>query len=162
LLIAAGQEGVTTARFGRTLLYVVLYNSVISWLIRTAWKDARSDEDDEELWTTKRFLLAMSTEWASGIPIFGDTLEAVAYKQAGVWMPEGNLFNSIPRSANAWERLLTLEVMDRSTKENVRDLEMISSSLAIGSDSLAAAASFSHLLRDVADLADNAGLIDTD
>lgn len=162
LLIAAGQNGMTSARMGRALVYVILINSGLAWLIRTAWSDARSDDDDEELWSSKRFLLAMSTEWLSGIPFLGSALQAAAYKRAGEWAPEGNLLSSAVRSVDAWGRVPEMLSGELSTKEVLRDVEMILQGMALGNDTLAALASFSHLVRDTAGLADNAGIIETD
>jgi hypothetical protein len=173
LMLSAGREGMTSPRFARAVLFTMLINSGFAWILRTAWKDLRDDDDDEifdaEHWSLKRMVLAMSTEWMGGIPAIGAMAQAAIYGVAGEWASEGNLFSGAARAAKvASNDLPKLFAGDLTGKEMLRDAETILAGLAVvlptsaGADSFAAAASLSHLIRDFADVADNVGLLDTD
>jgi hypothetical protein len=173
LMLSAGREGMTSPRFARAVLFTMLINSGFAWILRTAWKDLRDDDDDEifdaEHWSLKRMVLAMSTEWMGGIPAIGAMAQAAIYGVAGEWASEGNLFSGAARAAKvASNDLPKLLSGDLTGKEMLRDAETILAGLAVvlptsaGADSFAAAASLSHLIRDFADIADNVGLLDTD
>lgn len=173
LMLSAGRQGMTSSRFAKAVLFTMVINSGFAWILRTAWKDLRDDDDDEifdaEHWSLKRMALAMGTEWMSGVPAMGAMVQAAIYGVAGEWAPEGNLFSGAARAAKvASNDLPKLLAGDLTGKEMLRDAETILAGLAVvlptsaGADSVAAAASLSHLIRDVVDIADNAGLLETD
>ena len=154
LMLAAAKPGMTKPRFLRAAMFVVALNSGISWLIRSAWRDVRDGGDDElfdeDHWSAKRLALGIGTDWMGGIPIFGQLGQGGIYAIAGEYQSEGNMFSSVARSVNGWERMLSGESQD-----TLKDIDLILSGLAPFNDTISAASSMSHLARDLKDVSVN-------
>ena len=148
----------TLGEKARALAVTWLVGGMIATLIRSAWRDMRDDDDDEVFdeknWGLKRLLLSTATGPLGGIPFLGDAMEAGVYKAAGEYLPEGNLFSSIPKSI---ESLIDLAINfdDKEADEILRDVESILAGAAFFNDSLSAASSISHLARDLFGVVDN-------
>lgn len=143
----------------RTIAYVILINSIMASIIRSAWKDARDDEDeeifDERNWSLKRIALNAATDWTTGLPVIGEMIQAGAFKLAGEWQPEGGLFSTFSGAAPAVKRLPDLFTGELDADQALKDIESILSAMGLANDSMAAAASLSHLVRDLYGVADN-------
>jgi len=128
-----------------------IMGGVVAALIRTVIRDIR-DSDDEEIfdernWNPKRIALMSLTGPLGGLPVVGDMLEGMAFKAAGEYLPEGNLFSSV-------EGVLRLKhapdwfTGDREIDKAVGDIDAILTALAPVSDTNAAAAAAFHIVRD--------------
>jgi hypothetical protein len=157
VLYAGANKNVDWGRKGRAVAVAWLIGGAITTLIRTAWRDAR-DDDDEEIfdkknWSAGRLTFATLTGPLKGLPVLGDSLEATAAAMAGEYSQEGNLLTMIPNAAKAAKRLVVDGPDD--WQEAMTDAERLLMGLGVFSDSAAAAAQFSHLVRDSFSLLDN-------
>jgi hypothetical protein len=91
-----------------------------------------------------------------GLPVFGDMLEAGAFKAAGQYLPEGNLLSTAPRAVTAAMRIDDALAGDQEISETLRDVEMILAGMGLFHSDIAAAASLSHLVRDLYGVGENA------
>lgn len=164
LMLAESQDGITNSRFARAAFYVVILNSIASWIIRSAWNDAKDKEDDELFdernWNLNRLAITVGTDWAKGVPLFGDMLQAGAFAVAGEYQPEGNLLSGASRGVKAGlklaERLNEDGVVDGLlSTDTVNDADLILSAMGLTNDNIAAAASIAHLLKDVTKIVGN-------
>ena len=143
----------------RALAVAWLAGGLVASVIRATMRDIRDDDDDEifdeKNWDPKRLALSSLTGPFAGIPFLGDALEATAFGIAGEYLPDGNLFSNAPK---ALERTADLLMGDHpeDLEEAVKDAETILSGAGLFSDSAAATASFSHLLRDLVNIVENA------
>ena len=143
----------------RALAVAWLAGGLVASVIRATMRDIRDDDDDEifdeKNWDPKRLALSSLTGPFAGIPFLGDALEATAFGIAGEYLPDGNLFSNAPK---ALERTADLIMGDHpeDLEEAVKDAETILSGAGLFSDSAAATASFSHLLRDLVNIVENA------
>lgn len=138
----------TPTEAARAALYVFLFNAGISTLIRTAWRDARDDEEKETDWDPRKLLLSAMAEPLYGIPVVGDAAQDAIFSAAGQWMPQGGLIQ-LKNAPGAVGDIFTGE-------GDSRDVETILMTLGLGNDSFAAAASLMHLYRDAEALIRNA------
>jgi hypothetical protein len=164
LMLAESQDGITNSRFARAAFYVVILNSLASWIIRSAWNDAKDKEDDELFdernWNLNRLAITVGTDWTKGVPLFGDMLQAGAFAVAGEYQPEGNLLSGAGRGVKAGlklaERLNEDGVVDGLlSTDTVNDADLILSAMGLTNDNIAAAASIAHLLKDVTKIVGN-------
>jgi hypothetical protein len=143
----------------RALAVAWLAGGLVASVIRATMRDIRDDDDDEifdeKNWDPKRLALSSLTGPFAGIPFLGDALEATAFGIAGEYLPDGNLFSNAPK---ALERTADLIMGDHpeDLEEAVKDAETILSGAGLFSDSAAATASFSHLVRDLVNIVENA------
>lgn len=144
------------ARAGMSML---ILGPLISNLIRTAWRDARDSEDDdifdEKNWNIKRLALATLTEPLQGVPVLGDAFQEFIYNVGGVHQSGGNLFSSLGNSASAVKRLPEILRGEQEARLVLRDVEAILSAMGLFNGQLAAAASLSHLARDLFGVVEN-------
>jgi hypothetical protein len=142
----------------RALAVTWLAGGLLASVIRATMRDLRDDDDDETFdeknWDPKRLALATVTGPFQGLPFLGDALEATVFKIGGEYLPEGNMFSNAPKAA---DRTADLIMGDRpeDLEEAAKDAETILSGAGLFSDSAAAASSFSHLLRDLINIAEN-------
>ena len=164
LMLAESQKGMTNKRFARAAFYVVVLNSLSSWIIRAAWNDAKDSEDDEVFdernWNVKRLAITAATDWTKGVPLFGDMLQAGAFAAAGEYQPEGNLLSGAGRGVQAGirlaDRLNDEGVVDGLlSQETINDADLILSAMGLANDNIAAAASITHLIKDVSKIVKN-------
>jgi hypothetical protein len=143
----------------RALAVTWFAGGVVASVIRATMRDIRDDDDDEifdaDNWDPKRLALASLTGPFGGIPFLGDALESSVYKAFGEYMPEGNLFSSIPKAVTRSTDLLGGD-RPEDLEEAMKDAETILSGAGLFTESGAAAASVSHLLRDAVNLWQNA------
>lgn len=137
----------------RAVMYVFVFNAFVGALIRNAWRDLR-DSDDEEIfdesnWGIKRMAIATVTEPFYGVPVFGEMVQNGAFRAAGVWTPEGSLFSSPTRAISALRNTDDLFSGDRTAEEALRDLDAILTGAGLFNRDIAAAASLTHLARDL-------------
>jgi len=144
----------------RTLAFVLILEGLLSSIIRNAWKDARDNDDDEifdeKNWSAKSMALKMSTGWMGGVPVLGSVVQGAAYDAVGVYSPDGNLFSSVENAIPAIGRLPDTLQGERDTGQVMKDVESILSAMGLANDNIAAAASLSHLVRDLFGVAENA------
>jgi len=142
----------------RALAVTWLAGGLLASVIRATMRDLRDDDDDETFdeknWDPKRLALASITGPFGGIPFLGDALESTVFKIGGEYLPEGNLFSSIPKAV---DRMVDLIMGDRpeDLEEAAKDAETILSGAGLFFESASAASSFSHLLRDLINIAEN-------
>lgn len=131
---------------------------VFASLIRSAWRDARDDDDeevfDERNWSPKKLALLSLTGPLQGIPFLGAELESSIYSIGGEYQPGGNLLGSIPKAFKAATRVMAWG--DAKPEEIMRDVDLILQGAALSNDTISAASSISHLIRDVWGVATNA------
>jgi hypothetical protein len=152
-------SGKTPAAKARALAVTWLAGGLLASVIRATTRDLRDDDDDETFdeknWDPKRLALASLTGPFGGIPFLGDALESTAFKLAGEYLPDGNLFSNIPKAITRLADLLQGDG-PADLEEAAKDAETILSGAGLFSDSAAAAASISHLLRDLLAIVENA------
>lgn len=134
--------------FARAALYSILLNGLVGAIIRTGWRDLRSDEEDDDEWAASKLALAVSTEWLYGFPVVGDILQGVIYSAANEWRPQGNLFSVAMDTPKAIQDILEGEA-------DSRDIETIISALGLTNETAAAAASVMHIYRDAEGIVKN-------
>ncbi len=140
----------------RALAVTWIAGGVLASLIRATMRDLRDDGEDDELfdeknWDPARLALAALTGPLQGIPMLGDTAEAIVYKAFGQYLPEGNLFSSAPQAAGSVKNLITGD-WDHA----LRDTEAIFTAAGLVSENAAAATSLLHIARDLFAIGDNA------
>ena len=159
-LAAYAMANKTWPEKARVIAYVWIINGIMATVIRSAWKDARDDDDEEvfdsENWDLKRMALSVATEPFYGLPAIGSMIQAGAFKAAGEYLPEGNLFSSGSRAVKPVSRIPELLTGQLETEEAIRDVEAMLSGFGLLNSNIAAAASLSHLARDLYGVTDNA------
>jgi len=137
----------------RAVAVTWLVGGMIATLIRTAWKDARDGDDDDLLdaknWDAKRLALSTLTGPLQGLPILGDLIQGAIYKATGTYSIEGNIFSSVGQAAQAVGRVPDWFDGTRDADGVFKDVEALLSGFAVSNDTVSAAASISHLARDL-------------
>jgi hypothetical protein len=137
----------------RVLTYVVLINGLGATLIRNAWRDARDDDDDEifdeKNWNFKRMMVTAATDPFYGIPVVGDMIQSSAFRAMGVYQPDSNLLQGTSGAIPAMMRMPEMLSGDMEAEEVLRDVDMMLSGFGLLNSNIAAAASLSHLARDL-------------
>lgn len=121
-------------------------------VVRAAVADAidPSDDDifDDKHWNPKRLALSSLTGPLQGIPVLGDALNATIFGLAGVYQPEGTILDA--KNAVAAVRRIPKTVTGQSDTEHVlKDADSILSALGMANETLAAAASVTHLAKQL-------------
>lgn len=141
------------AEAARAMAVTWIVGGVIASLIRAAMRDLRDDDDeewfDDRNWSLKRLGLSSLTGPLQGLPFIGDALEAGIYKLAGEYLPEGNLFSAGGQAASSITHAPDYLTGERGLEDAIKDAEAVLSGAAPISDSAAAAASVSHVIRDI-------------
>jgi hypothetical protein len=134
----------------RALLYVIVFNGVLSSLIRTAWKDLRDDDEDEDEWSLQRILLSVATEPLYGFPGFGEIAQDAIFAAAGEYTPSGSILDApkkiptaIVRAPENFQMLL-----EGDLEQPLRDLETLLMAGGLFNDNIAAVSSLAHIVRD--------------
>jgi len=134
----------------RALLYVIVFNGVLSSLIRTAWKDLRDDDEDEDEWSLQRILLSVATEPLYGFPGFGEIAQDAIFAAAGEYTPSGSILDApkkiptaIVRAPDNFQMLL-----EGDLEQPLRDLETLLMAGGLFNDNIAAVSSLAHIVRD--------------
>ena len=147
-----------TATKMRTLAYVVALNAIGSAILRSIWRDILDDEDDElfddKYWSPKRIATAIATEPLYGFPVLGSVVQEAVYKSFGEYKPSESLF-SVQNAIGPIKRLPDHLSGDTDLREVMRDIDMVVSALGIMHPNIAAAASITHLAKDLFNLTDS-------
>jgi hypothetical protein len=148
-----------TATKIRTLAYVVALNSIASSILRSIWRDMLDDEDeelfDDKYWSPKRIALAVATEPLYGFPVLGSTAQNAIYKAFGEYQPSGSMFD-VDRAINPVKRIPEYLSGDFEMRDVMRDIDMIVSAMGLAHPNIAAAASITHLAKDLFNIGDSA------
>jgi hypothetical protein len=141
----------------RALLYVIVFNGVLSALIRTAWRDLRDDEEGEDEWGMRRILLSVASEPLYGFPGFGEIAQDAIFAAAGEWKPSGSILDAPVKAPAAIVRAPENfgMVLEGDFEQPLRDLETMLMAGGLFNDTVAGLASFSHVLRDAESLIRN-------
>ena len=157
VLYAAANKDVSWDRKARAVAVTWVIGGLVTTLIRAAWRDMRDDDDewfDEKNWGAGRLAIGAATGPLKGIPVLGDAIESAIAKLAGQYSPEGNLLSMIPDAARAGKRLLWDGPKDFA--QGLADAERLLMGIGVFTDTAAALASASHIVRDAFALLDNA------
>ena len=160
------ENGVLSKEAGRAAITTVVFGGVFASLIRAIAADVRDDDDDEvfdsKYWNPYRLALQSVTAPLQGIPVFGDIAEYLllsSFKAMGV--DTGYLYSGSDMLSNAKDSgfaLIKLGVSlsdlaqqdpDAEVEESLKHLDRFLSGMGVFNNNAAAAASFSHLLKDL-------------
>jgi hypothetical protein len=127
-------------------------NSLVGTIIRNAWRDAKDSDDDEVFdekhWSIKRLMLNALTDPLQGIPILGDAVKGAAFKAAGEYLPQGNLF-SIDGAMSPFTHIPKYMDGDADWEMAIKDLDHLVSGIGMLNGTMSAAASLTHLATDL-------------
>jgi hypothetical protein len=148
-----------TATKMRTLAYVVAINSIASSILRSIWRDMLDDDDeelfDDKYWSPKRIAIAAATEPLYGFPVLGSTAQNAIYRAFGEYQPGGTMFD-VDRAINPVKRIPEYLEGDFEMRDVIRDIDMIVSAMGLAHPNIAAAASITHLAKDLFNIGDSA------
>lgn len=150
-LYRAGSKQRTLGEKGRALAVTFLIGGTFATIIRNFWRDLKDGEDDEVFdskhWDPTRLILASVTGPLQGVPFLGSAIETGIWRATGEYMPEGDMLSAIP---DAIEAAMDIgEFAEQDIESTMKDVETILSGGALLNDTFAAAASVSHLVRDL-------------
>lgn len=157
---AASNAKASPARAARVALVVWGAGGLMAAAIRSAWKDLRDDDDeelfDERNWSLKQLIAATLSGPLQGIPGLGEAMQSAVAKATGTYDPGGNLLSSLGRSVPAAKDILTGDFMesDEPVEDTMKDVEAILTAAGLANDTIAAATSIMHLVRDGANILD--------
>jgi hypothetical protein len=149
------------ARIGRTLVSLVVLNSLLGNVIRNAWSDARDDDDDEwfdeKHWGLKRMLTSTLVDsiQVRGIPVLGDAVSTGFYDAVNQYHQTGSLIN-FGGFIRAMKHIPKYVEGDADWEMTFKDIDGILSVGGLFNESIAAAASLSHLANDAFGVSKNA------
>jgi hypothetical protein len=127
-------------------------------LIRTIMRDMRDDGDelfDERNWDPRRLALQTLTGPLQGIPILGKEIEASINAGFGQWQTDGSLLSTGRQLAQRAPKMDD-DLTSGNVDAIIKDVELLLTFGAPGSDSIAATASWAHVVRDLIALLKNA------
>jgi hypothetical protein len=149
------------ARIGRTLVSLVILNSLLGNVIRNAWSDARDDDDDEwfdeKHWGLKRMIASTMVDsiQVRGIPVLGDAISTGFYDAVNQYHQTGSLIN-FGGFVRAMKHIPKYVEGDADWEMTFKDIDGILSVGGLFNESIAAAASLSHLANDAFGVSKNA------
>jgi hypothetical protein len=160
------ENGLFSKEAGRAAITTVVFGGVFASLIRAIAADVRDDDDDEvfdsKYWNPYRLALQSVTAPLQGIPVFGDIAEYLLLSSAkAVGVDTGYLYSGGDMLSNAKDSgfsLIKLAVSlsdlaqqdpDAEVEESLKHLDRFLSGMGVFNNNAAAAASFSHLLKDL-------------
>jgi hypothetical protein len=127
-------------------------------ILRAIMRDMRDDGDelfDERNWDPRKLALQTLTGPLQGIPILGKEIEASINAAFGQWQTDGSLlstgkqlFQRVPKMAK--------DISTGDIDNLLKDAELILTFFSPGSENVASAASWSHVVRDLVALVKNA------
>lgn len=137
----------------RTVGMLLIGYSLLSTLLRTAWKDLKdpSDEEifDKKLWNPSRLAVATMTDNFNGLPLVGGKLQSAAMSAAGQYAPNGDLLSGFTRGIGAVKRLPETLQGKQELEDSLKDANAILGTLGFANADIAAIASFSNLATDL-------------
>lgn len=141
----------------RAVALTWVVNGMIASMIRAVLKDIRTDDDeetDEKIYSPRALILSSLTGPLQGVPFLGGEIESAIYGASGEYLPGGNLLGGLPQSFKAATRVT--DWGDAKPDEVMRDIDQMLSGLALFNDTISAASSVSHLIRDAYGIVENA------
>jgi hypothetical protein len=146
----------TIAEKARTAFVVWGVGGMTLAIIRAALRDMRDDGEDDEFfdernWSVTRLALESAMGPFQGLPFVGDAINATTYAVSGQYRSEGGMLSAIPKGVKSAIDIFGSE----DAFEAIRMAENILTGASFFNDNAAAAASFSHVLRDVFGIAEN-------
>lgn len=148
------------ARIGRTLVSLVILNSLVGNIIRNAWSDAKDDDDDEwfdeKHWGLKRMIASTMVDsiQVRGIPVLGDAISEGFYDAFNQYHQSGYLV-SFASGIRAMKHIPKYVEGDADWEMTFKDIDGILSVGGLFNENIAAAASLSHLATDAFGLTKN-------
>jgi hypothetical protein len=130
-------------------------------LIRTAWRDARDDDDDEVLddkhWGLKRLALQSLAGPLNGVPLWGDGIEALINSIGGQPNLGDSPMGSLARGWPAVKRLATFKSFkdNEPVEQTLKDVESLMTMMGLFYETAASSTSLFHVLRDASSLIDS-------
>lgn len=128
-------------------------------VIRAALRDVREDGDedffDERNWDPRKLALQTLTGPFQGLPILGKEIEASINAAFGEWKTDGSLLSTGKQLAQRAPKMDD-DLAAGDIEALMKDTELMLTFAAPGSDNMAAAASVSHVVRDLYNLLKNA------
>lgn len=128
-------------------------------VIRAALRDVREDGDDdifdEKNWDPRKLALQTLTGPFQGLPILGKEIEASINAAFGEWKTDGSLLSTGKQLAQRAPKMDD-DLAAGDIEALMKDTELMLTFAAPGSDNMAAAASISHVVRDLYNLLKNA------
>lgn len=141
----------------RAVAMTWIVNGMIATMIRAVMKDIRTDDDDEtdeKIYSPRALILSSLTGPLQGVPFLGAEIESAIYGASGEYLPGGTLLGGLPQAFKAATRVT--DWGDAKPDEVIRDIDQIISGLALFNDTISAASSVSHLIRDAYGIVENA------
>jgi hypothetical protein len=138
----------------------VILNSLLGNIIRNAWSDARDDDDDEwfdeKHWGLKRMIASTLVDslQVRGIPVLGDAISTGLYDVFNQYHQGGSLV-SFSNATRALKHIPKYMDGDADWEMTFKDIDGILSVAGLFNESIAAAASLSHLATDAFGLTKN-------
>jgi hypothetical protein len=137
----------------RALLYVIVINGIMASVLRAAWRDLRDDDDDEifdeKNWNWEKLALMSATEWMYGFPLVGEVAQNFILKSAGQHTFDGGLLSTITDAVPSVKRIPDMLSGEMEAEEIFRDVDKMLSAAGYLNKNFAAAATFSHVARDL-------------
>jgi predicted GNAT family acetyltransferase len=152
-LAAYAMQAQDPARIGRTLVSLVILNSLVGNIIRNAWSDAKDEDDDEwfdeKHWGIKRMIASTMVDsiQVRGIPVLGDAISEGFYNAFNQYQQSGSLV-SFASGVRAMKHLPQYIEGDADWEMTFKDIDGILSMGGLFNENIAAAASLSHLAKD--------------
>lgn len=149
----------SAAERARALVYVIGINGIMASVIRSTWQDIRDSDDeeifDERIWNVKRMTLATLTEPIYGFPVVGELATQAIFGIAGEYRPTGTLLDAPMRAPSAIRRIPDTLAGETEWEDAIKDAEALLMLMGFGNDTIAGAASISHLARDAFSIGKN-------
>jgi hypothetical protein len=126
-------------------------SGLLAAVVRAAVRDLRDDGEDDEVfdetnWDPTRLALMALSGPIGGLPIVGKEIENMIYAGAGEYMPGSTLISGPSKAAGTIRKLATGK---GSWEDAIKDAESILMGVGVASPTAAAAASWSHIARDL-------------
>jgi hypothetical protein len=127
-------------------------------ILRAIMRDLRDDGDDlfdERNWDPRKLALQTLTGPLQGIPILGKEIESGINAAFGQWQTDGSLLSTGKQLAQRVPKMAK-DISTGDIDNLLKDAELILTFGAPGSENVASAASWSHVVRDLVNLVKNA------
>ena len=160
------EKGVLSPEAGRAAITTIAFGGAFASIIRAIAADIRDDDDEEVFdskhWNPVRLALQSFTSPFSGIPVFGEMFEygvltsarALGADTGYIFTPSDMLRSGHEMSVSAIKMAASMHAIvaqepDAEIEEALKYLDKFLSGFAVFNNNAAAAASFSHLLKDL-------------
>jgi hypothetical protein len=158
-LFTMANPNADAARKAKALAGTWIVGGMGAALLRAISRDIRNGEDDEWFdernWNPARLALMSLCGPFQGIPVLGELVQGAVFAATGQYVADGNLFSSVMQAGGATRNLDDWFTGDRDAAGIIKDTEAILSGMGVFNETISAAASLSHLARDLFGVADN-------